>query len=262
MAESSTAPSKFFQLVSAGALQHANKLRATIPHLKEWERPSKLTDIEHVMTVPGRLLKVLQFCQTAQLKIAKPKVLRSQGAYENKVYRHKGRCIKLMLVLSDKSTSFSLPDPGWLFPTNGLLPALTVKFEVYQQHYRDFMSKEIAEAFYEEAGANFTQIRAQVRAHMEEVEQSLDSIVSAHLSKIGNAEKKAFQRKLADFLGAEAHTIELEPEVLMTLMNTRAEALEAVAGFMKRNKADVALVDLEDVTEASNMAKAKSVMES
>ena len=63
-------------------------------------------------------------------------------------------------------------------------------------------------------------------------------------------------------LGKTRGLIDASPEAIFEIFKLGYDEITQLARFSSRNKADVALVQLEDIVEAQNTIRVKKVMES
>lgn len=214
-------------------------------------------------------LRVLKFCQSCKLKIGKPKVMKSSGTFE-----YGGRYIKLDMTLStpDSEVKFSEPSEVELFKVwneHVIEPCLPQIFAgVYIHHifysravpYID--GKAVTEAFSREVGESWYKIVDEVRAHAKDVESRLAQIVSDHLQKHGNKEKKALQEKFFKYIKESEELAEADPKVILAVLRLGWDNIDILRSFASRNVEDSAAIELNDIVQAQNLAKAESVMKS
>jgi len=230
------------------------------------------------------LLALVEFLQNCAVLIGKTKVLRVRGSHARAAFQHKNRYVmpNVVLVWKDRKLPiYSLPDLyDWAdvhdYSTRRVvrrtvLPGIcqswgNINIERNSIHtnpglYDPFMDELVA-AFLYSAGDNWKKVCQEVQAEWDRVKTNLDAHVTAQFDAKGTKERKEFQDKLAKMLGITKGLIDATPEAILEIFKLGYKDIEQLARFSARNKADTALVQLEDIVDAQNEIRVRKVMES
>lgn len=126
----------------------------------------------------------------------------------------------------------------------------------------DTRKDEIAEACVRACGQNWQNVVSQVKEIWRQTEVNLPQIVGEHLRRVGSRERKVFQKKLSDCLAETQGLVDVSPEALLALFKIGSDEIEIFRRFARRNRADIAIVVLDDMIQGQNLAKVKKIMES
>ena len=228
-----------------------------------------------------RILAFALFCKSCRVKIGKTKVLRT-SSYKQRRFMHRGRSVRpdVLLIHGDQKTRVDdVEDIDSIGKQYEWDPKLSKTVEFIQARIPGVirntgnghetrlpmkmvdLSIEYVDAFLEEAGPNWTEIVEKVRAHFKFVEANTDKIVSEHFGKRGPAERKIFRDKFCTSLAATKGLIDAPPEAILAVFKLGWQEIETLMKFTRKNKADVDLVELEDIVTAQDEARVKTVME-
>ena len=225
---------------------------------------------------PGAL-KVLEFCKNCKVKVSKPKVIRG---LKHSHMTMMGRTIKpqVLLVTAEMNLRVeSLRDIDtqevaydWTVGTHGTefirpkIPSLGHKITSHNLqlpiNLQSYMT-EVVDAFLEEASDNWQEVTDKIRAHWKDVESRLEEIVLAHFAKKGPKERQIFQEKFAAVLAQTTGLIDVPADAILAVFKLGCQEIETLAKFVRKNDADVDLVELEDIVLAQNTGRVKTVME-
>ncbi len=249
----------------------------------EWEVKERKSKHDHTLKMKSDLIAFFYFCQKCTIKILPPKVKRT-GRITEGSYPCKNRFVKPDILLKwggreihcskkdefeliekyVEATDYSKPDGVQTWSNRRNLPCLMQEFGVYRhQLVTDFTNilPDIVAAFEAEV-PGWPAIQAQALAHIAEVEGSLEQIVRNYVDKTGKSERSAFRKKLSDCLVKTKGLIDAPPEAVTAIFKLGHAEIDTLMRFAKRNKADTDIVTVEDIEEAQNDARVRSVMES
>ena len=234
-----------------------------------------------------QLLALAEFLHNCTVVVGKTKVLRvkGSGSKSTHAFSHKGRFVMPYVTLvwkregdTKKVVIESLEDlvdwemayrSGATQERVARIPHIYLRWGHISFHrsgaapslYDTFMDDLVA-AFNRAAGDNWKKIIEVTRAEWARVEQNLESLVAAQFDAKGDKERLEFQEKLMHMLGKTRGLIDASPEAIFEIFKLGYDEITQLARFSSRNKADVALVQLEDIVEAQNTIRVKKVMES
>ncbi len=251
----------------------------------EWDMKERQSKHDATLKMKSDLIAFFYFAQKCTIKILPPKVKRNGRVTEGS-YACKNRFVKPDILLKwsgreihlskrdefelvekyVKSTNYGAPlgapENEWAERPN--LPNLMQEFGVYRhQLVTDFTNilPDIVAAFEAEV-PGWPAIREQALAHIAEVEGSLEQIVRNFVDKSGKSERSAFRKKLSDCLVKTRGLIDAPPEAVTAIFKLGHAEIDTLMRFAKRAKADTDIVTVEDIEEAQNDARVRSVMES
>lgn len=262
--------------LAAAHLKRRNRVADT-----EWEVKERQSRHDATLKMKEELIAFFYFCQKCTIKILPTKVKRS-GRHTDGSYSCKNRFVQPDILLKwgsreihcSKKDYFTLDeryildhttDPQtWASRPN--LPCLMQEFGVYRhQLVMDFtftnILPDLVKAFEEEV-PGWAAIREQALEHLVIVENSLEEIVRNYVDKTGKSERSAFRKKLSDCLVKTKGLIDAPPEAITAIFKLGHAEIDTLMRFARRNKADTDIVTVEDIEEAQNDARVRSVMES
>lgn len=123
-------------------------------------------------------------------------------------------------------------------------------------------TKEVLELLEEGCGGRLAVVEAQVLAEWAKVEGSVQEISSAHLRKSANRERTAFVKKMADMLSKSPGLTDVSPGAVLSIFRLGAAEIDLLAKFTKRNRADIAVAELDDVVLAQQLSRVEQVLKS
>ena len=250
----------------------------------EWEVKERQSKSDATLKMKDELIAFFYFCQKCKIKILPTKVKRT-GRHTDGSYPCKNRFVQpdILLKWGDReihcskkdqfeliekyleATDYSVQNGDnqkWSYRPN--LPCLTQEFGVYRhQLASDFTNilPDLVKAFEEEV-PGWAKIQEQALEHLVIVENSLEEIVRNYVDKTGKSERSAFRRKLSDCLVKTKGLIDAPPEAITAIFKLGHTEIDLLMRFARRNKADTDIVTVEDIEEAQNDARVRSVMES
>ena len=109
-------------------------------------------------------------------------------------------------------------------------------------------------------GDNWVHVREAVAAEARRIYLNRVALVEESMVKTSGRERKALQKKFARALEGAGDLVDADPEAVMKFFKIGWADLKLLSRFVKRNSADVAIVEVEDIVEAQNLARVGKVM--
>jgi hypothetical protein len=227
------------------------------------------------------LIQFAEFLRNCKVVIGKPRVMRVKGPSRRQAFHHRGRYIMpvVTLVWKDRKltieTLSDLEDWHMTYKTGNSqvresqVPHLYMawgEIALYRSGpnanlYEAFLEPLVA-AFNRDAGDNWKNAVVTIRAEWARVEGQLDALVAAQFDAKGDKERREFQTKLMKMLASTKGLIDVSPEAIFEIFKLGYDEITELAKFSSRNKADIGLVQLEDIVEAQDLIRVRKVMES
>ena len=220
------------------------------------------------------------FLSACTVKVDKPKVLRAKSGQAKHAFHHKHRWVmpQVALVLGKKRILIeNVTDVDDTHETyQGSKKVREPEFPHLYFHwgrihfyrsgnvpnlYDGFMG-ELVSAFKHEIGDNWQRIVDATRTEWSRVGTNLDELVDAQFGKKGEAERAEFRAKLSKFLLSSKGLIDTPPEAILAFFKLGYDEIEKFARFTTQNRADISLVELDDITSTQQLAQVRKVMES
>jgi len=257
----------------------ANRL-AAVPYTRSSEADYIRQEAEFLTNNRRPLIQLAEFLANCKVVIGKPRVLRVKGGSRREAFPYKGRHVMPAVTLAWKDrkivieTTKDLED--WHLVYKGTkqerepqIPWIYMAWGQIGLHrsggapdlYAPFIDQLVA-AFNRDAGPNWQNAIAAIRAEWARVERDLDNLVSAQFDAKGDKERREFQEKLMKMLAHTKGLIDASPEAIFEIFKLGYEEITELARFSSRNKADVGLIKLEDIVDAQNEIRVRKVMES
>ncbi len=222
----------------------------------------------------------VNFLRACSVKIEKPKVLRAKSGQAKHAFHHKHRWVMPQVILVHGKKRMLVENVTDVDDTHetyrGTARVREPEFPHLYFHwghihfyrsgnlpnlYDGFMG-ELVDAFKHDCGDNWQRIVDATRAEWSRVQNNLDEIVDEQFGKKGEAEREVFREKLSKFLLSSKGLIDTPPEAILAFFKLGYDEIEKFARFTTQNRADISLVELEDIVSTQQLAQVRKVMES
>lgn len=222
------------------------------------------------------LPRFLQALSEAKLKILPPRVLRGNPRGSN-YFEHMGRKVCIQAELTVGGKTYDVSDlqmlGGWATYFGAEAhrdlwkwddwPRLLIHDDFWKDHgwqHRKFDGNFCA-TFVVDC-PKLREFQMELNAEWHRILNSRQAIVGTSLEKTGRKERAALRKKFAVTLVKASGLSDADPSAILKFFKLGHDDLKFLASFIKRNKADCEIVELEDIIEAQNIAKVEKVMKS
>ncbi len=222
----------------------------------------------------GRFEALLGFVRNCKLVVGRPKVLRVRNSGGADYFKHKGRYILPNLVLVSGETKYAV-ERLWSVHCYKTSPKIETSFPDIFRHWQisnyssghlssiyDGFVDDITVAFERDAGENWTNILRDIDRIWNETSLRLEEIVNDTFGKRGSRDREKLRTNLSKVLHSTRGLIDAPPEAILTILKLGYNEIELLARFSSQHKADLHIVELEDIIQAQRESQVRNVMDS
>ena len=221
--------------------------------------------VEHKIQPWIDLINLINY---GKFKINKPKVSRMRfGSFAHHPIRNHYITLSATLYNNSKKINLHHPDDDLNFkydytshsPPQRRIPNITTFIKcghINEQSVRTTVFDYIHEC----CQPNLTSILNEYEEAWQNTIKNADKIIEAHFSKISDVTREVLRANLAKFL-KNSNFIDMDKELIMTLLGQTYKSLEEFSNFVHKNRQDAEMATIEDIETAQELAKVMQVQE-